>query len=487
MVENPLQLCPIDPPERHTRWRLAVHLALVVFVVLAGCNRASAQESAEGVLPGPPPFRLFRADEDYTYLRDGSPYADDLFDPIKFIPLDQRQSMFLTLGGEIRPRVEFFNSPNWADEREAFYSQRVALHAGVSIGPNIRAFGELYHGLLSKGEREIAEDDDLDLHQGFVDIMFPVSGSRSLKLRVGRQEFAYGSARLVGLREGPNIRRSFDAGRVFYLAPGLRIEAFVGTEVRPSFGAFDNSRDKSMLGWGVFSQFTLPFLTGNNEVYYFGLDVDESRFDDGAGPETRHTIGVRRFGTLGSSFRYNTEVMFQFGNFGGQRITAFAFQTDYYYKLHSLRFRPEPGIKLDYVSGDQRQADNGLNTFNPMFTNPSYFGLLAQITPMNLFDVHPSVRLELTSNVELTVDWDFFWRASKEDGLYAPPRFLSRAGDPSQSRFIGHQAGFEYTHRFGRHVTWIGEASYFLAGPFLAESGDSQNILHLASSFSFKF
>ena len=101
--------------------------------------------------------------------------------------------------------------------------------------------------------------------------------------------------------------------------------------------------------------------------------------------------------------------------------------------------------------------------------------------------VHPSVRLELTSNAELTVDWDFFWRANKEDGLYAPPRFLSRVGNRSQSRFIGHQPGLEFAHRFDRHLTWSAEISYFVTGPFVAESGESENILHLTSSFSVKF
>ena len=48
----------------------------------------------------------------------------------------------------------------------------------------------------------------------------------------------FGAARLVDVREGPNVRLSFDGGRVFYESPALRIDAFgvapVVVDVAPS-------------------------------------------------------------------------------------------------------------------------------------------------------------------------------------------------------------------------------------------------------------
>jgi len=155
--------------------------------------------------------------------------------------------------------------------------------------------------------------------------------------------------------------------------------------------------------------------------------------------------------------------------------------------MDELRFRPTLGIKLDYISGDRHRGDDRLGTFNPMFGNPSYFGLLAQIMPMNLIAVHPSVGLELTSEAELLLDWDFFWRASKADGLYGPPRFLIREGDDAESRYIGHQPGGVIVFRIGRHITWRSEASYFIAGDFIQETGESENIFHFASTLSDRF
>jgi hypothetical protein len=449
--------------------------------------RLGAQEVGLGESSSAPPFKLLRAEEDYTYLRDGSPYERNFFDPIKFITLNNGRSIFLTLGGEIRGRIEVFDNRDWEQGRESFYSQRLAVHGVLHLGSHVRVIGELYHGFLSREEREITQDDKLDLHQGFLDITLPVAPAQHIRLRAGRQEKTYGSARLVGLREGPNIRRTFDAASIAYLAPRFNVEALLASEVVPLFDVFDNRRNEAMLFWGVVSQLRLLPLPGATELYYLGFDVEKARYNDGVAPETRHTFGIRRFGPIGPSFRFNTEVMFQFGDFGSKRITAFSVSTDYHYRLHNTRFRPELGIKLDYISGDRRHGDENLNTFNPLFPNPSYFGLLGQLAPMNFFDVHPSVILELGHRAALMIDWDIFWRASKEDGLHVPPRFLFREGEQAESRYIGHQPGIEFVYVFGRHLVWNTEASYFVSGPFIEETGASENIFHFASTMSFRF
>ncbi len=431
-------------------------------------------------------YKLLRAEEDYSYLGGTTPYQKDFFDPIKFIPLNQSHSIFLSFGGEVRPRLEYFANRNWVEGREVYYSQRLALHGGLGLGP-VRLFGELYHGLLSLQEKEFTQDDKLDVHQGFIDLSLPVATERLVYARIGRQEITYGIARLVGVREGPNIRRTFDAARAGYSAPKFGTEAFVASEVRPFFGFFDNSRDQEMVFWGLYNRLSVLAIPGGTEVYYLGLDLDEARYEDGTAPETRHTIGVRRFGSIGRSFRYNTELMFQFGSFGKNGITAFGLETDYHYLFLDAPLRPEPGIKLDYISGDRRHGDGKLNTFNPMFANPSYFGLLAQIAPMNLIDIHPSLRLELSNRAELMLEWDFFWRASKEDGLYRPPRFLLRDGREAESSYVGNQPGFEIAYEIDRHAILDAEISYFISGPFIEETGDSPNIFHLAATLSYRF
>lgn len=457
---------------------------LLLLWVVSGSLPAFGQTEEKEQAPSP--YHILRAEENYAYLKGDSPYAHDPFDSIKFISLNDASSVYLTFGGEVRPRFEYFGHEDWEEENATFYSQRLSVHGALSLGSHVRLFSEVYHGLLSRPEKEFAQDDALDLHQGFVELKVPVRDHTTLSARVGRQELAYGSARLVGMREGPNIRRSFDAARMIYKAERLSLEGFVGSEVGLGFDVFDNTRNDAMTFWGFYGQYDTSFLPGATQFYYFGFDVDGARYAAGTGPETRHTLGIRRYGRLSPSFQFNTELMIQFGTFGDSDIFAFAFETDYHYAFHDAPLKPVLGLKLDYISGDRKRDDGKLNTFNPMFTNPAYFGLLGQITPVNMIDVHPSLQLEVSEQAELVLEWDVFWRARTTDGLYSPPRFLKRAGQETNARFIGHQPGAQFAYRFGRHLAWSAEVSYFITGGFIRETGPSRNILHVASTLSYK-
>src|SRR5215831_10843999 len=58
--------------------------------------------------PNPPPYTLLRFNEDYRYL-SAPQNRTDLFDPLKYIPLDPNDpNSYLSLGGEIRERYEHF-------------------------------------------------------------------------------------------------------------------------------------------------------------------------------------------------------------------------------------------------------------------------------------------------------------------------------------------------------------------------------------------
>ena len=69
----------------------------------------------------------------------------------------------------------------------------------------------------------------LDLLQGFIDVSIP-AGPGTLTLRPGRQEIGLGSSRIVSVRNGPNVRQSFDGARLFWRDGSTRIDAFY---VRP--------------------------------------------------------------------------------------------------------------------------------------------------------------------------------------------------------------------------------------------------------------
>jgi len=201
-----------------------------------------------------------------------------------------------------------------------------------------RFVAELYHGYNS-GEKEFAQYDELDWHQGYVELDSRIPGPGQLSFRLGRQEMAFGAARLIGIREGLNIRRTFDAAHAILTINGTTVNAFYGREVRSEFYVFDNdfvlfddSSGNPEL-WGLYTRFFIPGDIGDTEAYYLGFQVDSARFNDVAGKEIRHTLGIRRIGTIGERWHYNTELIYQFGDIAGQKIRAYNVETDWYYDL----------------------------------------------------------------------------------------------------------------------------------------------------------
>lgn len=64
---------------------------------------------------------------------------------------------------------------------------------------------------------------------------------------------------------------------------------------------------------------------------------------------------------------------------------------------------------------------------------------------------------------------------------------LGRSGQTSKARFIGQQVGFTLRSKLTRHLTADLDLSYFVAGRFLAETGEHKNILHVAPTVAFTF
>lgn len=99
--------------------------SIIITILWLLSNLGYGQEEAVEK-PEPPDYELFRAEENYSYLKDKGIYAykTDYLDVIKFIPLNKKKNVSLTLGGEIRPRLEYFNNRNWTEE-DIFFTRSV--------------------------------------------------------------------------------------------------------------------------------------------------------------------------------------------------------------------------------------------------------------------------------------------------------------------------------------------------------------------------
>jgi len=465
---------------------------LALWLTVLGIAGSLHGQSTDSQAPlEPPPFKKLRHEENYEYLRDPTLRADFL-DVIKFIPLNSNQDWYLSLGGEIRERYEYYNNSVWGrgpEDDNGYLLQRYMVHADAHFGAYFRIFSQFKSGLEDgrKGGPRPTDEDVFDLHQTFLDVRLPWSDTDSLTLRVGRQELAYGSSRLISIREEPNVRRSFDGVKTILKISNWQVDVFAVKPVRTKADSFDDDPDPDQNFWGLYAITPTSWLPGGNvDLYYLGLERSNASFEQGTEHEQRHTLGTRIWGHK-AGWDYNFEFVYQFGSFGSGHIQAWTAASDTGFTFEEAPLKPRLGLKANVTSGDDDPNQNDLQTFNPLYPRGSYFGEPALIGPANHIDVHPHVELELCKNVSLDLNWDWFWRQSTHDGIYGPAVNLIQSGTTSDARYVGNQAEALLEWRLGRHFTFAMDYAHFFAGDFLEETTPGKDVDYFSAWVTFRF
>ena len=463
----------------------------LVFCLLGSCLLAISAAPAAAQTDGYP--RVLRYDEDYSHL--GDPDQDvaqeqngDAFDPLKFIPLNDAGTTYLTLHGEWRERLEVTDNAGLAFTgvgSDTVLMHRVLLGADLHIGPAVRIFTQLgAYDVSGRRAAKLGTDrNDLDLQQAFIDISQPIGSDATATLRLGRQEMLFGSGRLVAIREGPNARRSFDGARAMIRSPKFDVEAFATRAVRIKPGVFDDASDDAQSFWGVYTSTRIAPPVAL-DFYYLGMDRDRATFSIGTGNERRHSLGARLWGRSGA-LDYNAEAVWQFGDFAGRDIGAYTAALDWGYTLDTP-LSPRLGMKANISSGDKDPDDDRLGTFNPMFPNHAYFSEAGFGAPMNAYDLQPNITVTPAPRMTVLVGMDFFWKNRKADAVYNS--ILTPYPDTafSEGRYIGTMFTSHLRWQPTRHWEFNLDYSRLDAGSAVREAGGQNSSIFIASA-AFRF
>jgi hypothetical protein len=451
---------------------------------------AAPTQTAAPAGPDRPPYLPYRFDEDWHVMRDPA-RRTDWWDSAKYVPLKDND-WYLTLGGESRLRYEQFDNSGFGAQPQTesgYLLQRYLFHTDWHVGPHVRIFGELQSGLENgrNGGPRPTDEDKLDLHQAFTDVTFGEPKRGSVTLRVGRQEVAFGTGRLISAAEGLNVRRSFDGVRAIAHRGTWTFNSTLMRLVETKKGVFDDRPDPSQLFWGAGGQGPHPWLRGAYlAVYYFGSHHDGARFDRGVADNKRRTLGTRTWGRAGG-FDYDEEVIGQVGTFGQADVRAWAVASDDGYTWREAPGRPRAGVRTFVASGDGNPHDSRLGSFDPLFPGIAYSGRAVLIGPTNLINLDPGITFVPRSNVTVTGDWAWFCRTSTHDGLYGINVALLRTGQLSRSRAVGSQGTVEVEWRADRHLTVWGSVVYFRAGQFMKETPPGEDIRYIAIYSAYRF
>ncbi|MBX7481719.1 alginate export family protein [Qipengyuania qiaonensis] len=453
---------------------------------LAACLLAASPALAQEAPPAPD-YRLLRYDEDwrsYCAARDADGGASpDTFD-LKCVDLGENN--LLTFGGDLRERIEIVDDPRFGltQKSDRAFLHRAMVHADLRAGEGFRAFVQLgfHESSGRRGPVPPTDVDRLDLQQGFVDLNFRVAGG-TFTLRPGRQEINLGSARIVTIRGGPNVRQSFDGVRGFWSDGDLRVDGFYLRPVDTRRGTFDDPTSDDVALWGAYATGPVAGPVGM-DVYYLGYRNDTARYALASGREERHSLGLRVFGRS-DGWDWNTEALYQFGTIGAQDIRAWTIASDTGYTF-DLPLRPRLGLKANIASGDGDPADGKLGTFNALFPRFPYFSEAVLFAPANFYDVHPALTVRPTAALTLSAEWNRLWRHRREDAVYLAPLVpvAGTAGQPG--RRIGEQWVATLDWRISSQLGFEAQYVHFTPGPALrAVGGESGDFLMTALSWRF--
>lgn len=470
--------------------RVFLFSMLIVFTTAAGFAQAPADAPARPDRS----YKLLREDEDWSFLADHS-LRREAWDDIKYIPLrTSDKTWYLTVGGEAREVWEQIGNDSWGQQpyTNGYFNQRYMLALDTHLGNHVRTFAELKNGVNSfrtGGPRPI-DEKKLDFQAAFLEVGTTSAAPTSFRLRVGRQELEYGSGRLVDVREGPNVRLSFDGFLLRSSIRGWQIDTFAMRPDLDNPGFFDNKPNHKVSFWGVYATGALRRKL-SLDAYYLGLDRKQASFQRGSAREIRHSLGIRvsrPIATEHAGVDFDYEALGQFGSFGTGNIRAWTIASETGYRFPTQPLKPRFSMKADIASGDH-PGHSTMSAFNPLFPKGNYFGVLATTGPgpMNFMDVHPRIDTTFPQGVTWSFDWIVWWRQSLDDGVYSVPGFLIRPAHGSQARFVGHRPGTELRWQTNRHLWMQADYGIFYAGSFLRDTQPGRNLNYWALWTGYKF
>ncbi|MEM9691006.1 MAG: alginate export family protein [Myxococcota bacterium] len=454
-----------------------------IFVSLFGAIPASADEE-----PARPRILDLRAEEDWRALRGdgGKPLP---LDGLKYISLDD--DAYLTLGGQLRLAYELFINERYGEVEQDDSGSlllRMMPHLNFRLGPAFRVFAELKstHEAGRDGGGTPVDVDRLDAHQLFVEAALGdprQTAEASLALRLGRQELFYGVGRLIDVRDGPPVRRTFDSVRLRFDSSVVRADVLAALEVPTRPGVFDDGFNDDGAGrprvWGGYAQ-TKPIPLGAGyglgfDLYYIGAEQAGLVFADGTGEEIRHSVGGRWW-TQSRTFRHEFEGTYQRGTLEDADtgvetpVEAWGVEGSVGYTFADLETKPTFQLTGGAQSGDGTPGDGRLGTYRAPFPNLRWAGATTGVGPGNGFGGTFSAGFNPREDVNLTTIARIYSRLELRDAPYTPAGFPIRVNPESRARFLGASVSLNVTWRPHPYVTTYLRGEYFEPGTYLEDT-----------------
>lgn len=413
---------------------------------------------------------------------------------IKNIPLSTANpAVNLSIGGEIREQLRMYSHVNYGDvdsginDNDAYLLQRYLLHSDLKLGRHLRFFGQLNSNhVTAKNTVSYTDRDLVGVLQAFADIN--TYGNIPMRFRMGRQELSYGVERILGTRDGANVRQTFDGFRYTMTLKKSVADFFVVYPVSYDFGYFDNSTNRDILIYSGLWSIPVNRL-GTIELYFIGNDRKLAYCRNDSAKENRQSLGIRLHNYSGI-FYYDAEAIGQSGIYGNSQIRAWQMSALAGLRWHDVRMEPRIQARVAGASGDKDSTDTKMNLFLPITTRSPVNDLMpVGFANIGVFTVEGEIKI--IRGLHFGLGYYSVRRISPNDGSYSSDvTHMVREPD-----YYGIEKGIniargvvsEISYSASKHFSILLLMGYFVPGNYVTNTGEGKTQSALSMKVTYRF
>ena len=394
-------------------------------------------------------------------------------DELKYIPLSNHDARtYLSVGANIRVRFEV-NDTNFGtggNQQDSYLLSRTEAHLDLRIHGQVQIFFQLQSDLSPGKQRPTPVDQDrLGIEQGFVAVSEPLADG-VVAIRIGRQENGFDLQRFLSVRDGPNVRQSYDGVSVAYTRGPWRFITLYTHPVQNRNSSLFDDYSSPHLSLGFVRIERQVTSSASLSAYVGQFRQDAARFPSASGNERRDLVEVRYTGASGR-VDWDAEAMSQNGSIGVQAIRAWATGIVIGRTFGSTAFRPRLSLQLDAASGNKSPTDRQLDTFNPLFPSGHYFTTAGYTTYANLVHVKTDLSVNPLPNVKVSSGIGVEWRETVADAIYTLPDVPVPDTAGRGGRYVGTYGQFRADCGLTPQIALALEAVHFSAGATVVSAG----------------
>jgi hypothetical protein len=379
---------------------------------------------------------------------------------------------WLELGGQIRGRVEdpsgtslLKNDPN------TYYLSRIRMHLGIKPTSWLRFFGEAQDARVGGYDTSPAPAtiyNPMDIRQLYLQAQY--DGPIDVLVRAGRQELAFGGERLIGPADW-GMSHTFDVVDLSLSEGRAKVDLFAGSEVLVDPTRLDRSKPGEHL-YGAYGSIKKVTSWLDIEPYLLFKQNVIAKSETGVvGSALIESPGVRVLGKTPGRFDYVVEFVVQRGSYSTDKVAAAGASYVGGWTVNHSRFQPRLSVEYNYASGDPNSKDGMRDTFDQFYpSNHAYYGMMDQFGWKNMKNARAGFDCLLTRKFKLRTDFNQFYLATVQDGLYNTSGSSIALDRKATSGHIGSETNTVALYQWSKIWKFGAGYGHLFAGEYLKES-----------------